>query len=268
MMSVGIITRADRQTVILPGKDRFIVGKGVWLLTSMVSNIKPPDSAARTAGLLLIVTAVVTVVAVVGRVAADADQDTFEHSMTYIAVNSGLYGLGGAARAVSGVTLIAAACFLLRTWIVRERLGTPLVPALFVVSGLFTVASGTCAVVLALFAPDVSATSILTPPDQWLEPVAYVRWLTGKIGFAIAGLALIVAARYQWMAGGALRYMALVSAIVGLAMQFIWIDSATIVHPIIGVAFFLWLLAIGFMLATGRIERNFIALSAREHPVK
>ena len=109
-------------------------------MTSMDSTGRLPDSAARTAGLLLLATAIATVIAVVGRVAADADQDTFEHSMTYIAVNSGLYGLGGAARAVSGITLVAGAWFLLRTWIIRERLGTPLVPALFVVSGLFTLA--------------------------------------------------------------------------------------------------------------------------------
>ena len=232
-------------------------------MISMDSTAKSPDSAARIAGRLLLVTAIVTVVAVVGRVAADADQDTFEHSMTYIAVNSGLYGLGGAARAVSGVTLVAASWFLLRTWIIRERLGSPIVPALFVVSGLFTLLSGVCAVVLALFAPDVSETSILAKPEQWLEPVAYIRWLTGKIGFALAGLALIVAARYQWKVGGALRYIAPVSLIIGLAMQFIWIDSATVMHPIIGTAFFLWLLAIGFMLASGRVEIHFDAMASR-----
>ena len=232
-------------------------------MTSTDSTSRPPDSTARTAGLLLLATAIATVVAVVGRVAADADQDAFEHSMTYIAVNSGLYGVGGAARAISGVTLIAGAWFLLRTWIIRERLGTPLVPWLFVVSGLFTLMSGACAVILALFAPEVSSTSILATPEEWLEPVAYVRWLTGKIGFAAAGLALIVAARYQWMVGGNLKKIAPVSLVIGLAMQFIWIDSATILHPIIGTAFFLWLLAIGFMLASGRVERHFHAMTSK-----
>ena len=226
------------------------------------SAARPPDATARTAGRLLLATAILTVVAVIGRVAADADQDTFEHSMTYIAVNGGLYGLGGAARAISGVTLIAGALFLLRTWIIRERLGTPLVPWLFVVSGLFTLVSGACAVVLVVFAPEVSSTSILATPEQWLKPVADIRWLTGKIGFAAAGLALIVAAHYQWMVGGNLRKIAPLSAIIGLAMQFIWIDSATIMHPIIGTAFFLWLMAIGFMLASGRVERHFVAMTS------
>ena len=232
----------------------------------MDSTARSQDSAARNAGLLLLATAIVTVVAVVGRVAADADQDTFEHSMTYIAVNSGLYGLGGAARAVSGVTLIAGAWFLLQTWIIRERMGTPLVPWLFVVSGLFTLVSGICAVILALFAPEVNSTSILATPDEWLRPVADARWLTGKVGFAAAGLALIVAARYQWMVGGTLRRIAPVSTIIGLAMQFIWIDSATIMHPIIGTVFFLWLLAIGFMLASGRVERHFVAMTSEASP--
>lgn len=227
---------------------------------------RPPDSAARTAGILLLATAIATVVAVAGRVAAGADQDTFERSMAFIAMNSGLYGIGGAARAVSGITLIAGAWFLLRTWIIRERMGTPLVPALFIVSGLFTMISGVCALALALLAPEVSDTAVLTTSDRSLEPVTYLRWLTGKIGFAAAGLALIVAARYQWMVGGTLRYIAPVSAIIGLAMQFIWIDSATVMHPIIGAAFFLWLLAIGFMLATGRVERHFVALTGRDWP--
>ena len=225
-----------------------------------------PDKAARTAGFLLLATAITTVVAVAGRVAADADQDTFEMSITYISINSGLYGLGGAGRAISGVTLVAGAWYLLRTWIIRERLGTPLVPWLFVVSGLFTLVSGLCAVALALLAPDMSDTTNIVAPDRSLEPLEQVRWLTGVIGFAAAGLALIVAARYQWMVGGTLRKIAPVSAIIGLAMQFIWIDSATIMHPIIGSAFFLWLLAIGFMLASGRVERHFVTMSAVESP--
>ena len=151
--------------------------------------------------------------------------------MTYIAVNSGLYGLGGVTRAVRSV------------WPVH--------------SGVRGLRCRTCRL-----RPEVSSTSILATPEQWLKPVADIRWLTGKIGFAAAGLALIVAARYQWMVGGNLRKIAPLSAIIGLAMQFIWIDSATIMHPIIGTAFFLWLMAIGFMLASGRVERHFMAMTS------
>ena len=100
---------------------------------------------------------------------------------------------------------------------------------------------------------------LLTAVDQMIETTTYLRWLTGKIGFAIAGLALIVASRYQWKVGGTLRRIAAASAVLGLAMKFIWIDAATIIHPIIGVASFLWLIAIGAMLFMGRVERHFIA---------
>ena len=206
------------------------------------------DHAARMAGALLILTAVATAVAVLGRVAAAADQPTLQESMHAIALNRALYTTGGAARLISGVTLIAGALFLLRTWIIRERLGTLLVPALFTASGAFTTASGACAVALAISAPDV------------VEAVADLRWLTGKAGFVAAGLALIVAARYQWRAGGSLRRIAPVTFLLGVSMQLIWIDAATVLHRITGPAFFIWLLAIGGMLFTGRVERHFVAM--------
>ena len=49
-----------------------------------------------------------------------------------------------------------------------------------------------------------------------------------------------------------------VSAVLGIAMQFIWIDAATIMHLVIGSLFFVWLLVIGAMLYTGRVERHFV----------
>ena len=39
------------------------------------------------------------------------------------------------------------------------------------------------------------------------------------------------AAGYHWRVGGRLKYFALASVVVGVAMQFIWIDAATPVHP-------------------------------------
>ena len=194
-------------------------------------------------------TALVTAVSALTRVSADADfQPSLQDTLDAIADQSRLYGLGGAARLVSGVTLGAAAWFLLRTWIIRLRLGSPAVPGLFLLSGVFTAVSGLCAVILALAAPEV---------NLLIEWSALIRWLTGKIGFALAGLALVVASRYQWKAGGTLLFIAPVSGILGLAMQFIWIDSATLAHPIVGTGFFLWLLAVGFMLFTGRTEELF-----------
>ena len=225
------------------------------------------DSAARAAGALLIATAIATIVAVVARVAADADQETLAQSLAYIRVNSLEYGIGGGARLASGATLIVAAAMLMRTWMIRERYATPIAPIIFIASGAFTAASGACAIALvASVSGGGSGGSILvaegaTTPFQ--ETVATLRWLTGKIGFAVAGLALILAARYQWKVGGVLRYVAPASLILGIAMQFIWIDAATFAHRIIGPAFFLWLLVVGAMLASGRTERLFAELARR-----
>ena len=131
------------------------------------------------------------------------------------------------------------------------RLGSPRVPALLVASGVFTAVSGACAIILAMTAPETSS---------FIESCALIRWLSGKIGFALAGIALILASRYQWRVGGPLRRIAPASALLGAAMQFIWIDSATMVHPVVGFAFFLWLVVVGVMLVTGRTERLFLPM--------
>ena len=203
-------------------------------------------SEARVAGALLLLTALATAVAVIGRVTADADQATLAESLVSISEARDLYGLGGAARVVSGVTLLAAAWYLSRTWILLS------------VSGAFTAVSGACAVLLAVSAPDVVATSV----DPLMENLELLRWLTSKVGFTAAGLALIVAARYQWKVGGALRYIAPASLVIGVAMQFIWFDAVIFMHRISGIAFLVWLIAVGGMLFTGRVERLFRRMTA------
>ena len=209
----------------------------------------------------MIATAAATAGAVLGRVAADADQPTLAESLAAISERSGLYSFGGLARLVSGVTLIAAAWFLSRTWTVRKGMGIPWATVLFAASGLFTVVSGASAVVLVVSAPDFTETAALGTPDSLQETAAYLRWLTGKIGFAAAGLALLAAAKPQWKAGGTARYVAAVSAVLGVAMQFIWIDAATALHRLTGTTFFLWLLVVGAMLATSRVELHFASSS-------
>ncbi len=221
---------------------------------------RPRDTAARTAGIFLLLTAFATVVMVIFRVAADADQATLVESLASISESKVLYGFGGVSRFVSGVTLIAAAWFLLTTWIIRQRLGTPLVPGLFVVSGIFTAVSGACAVWIAFSVPAPIESIASFAETSSTQLMTDTRWLTGKIGFALAGVALIIAARYQWKVGGTLRRISPVTATIGILMQFIWIDSATFMHPINGTAFFLWLVAIGTMLTTGRVERHFSAM--------
>ena len=76
---------------------------------------------------------------------------------------------------------------------------------------------------------------------------------------------MIGAALYQWKAGGGLRYISPASAVIGVAMLFIWVDSATVVHPISGTAFFVWLAVVGLMLAAGRVERRFAVMPGSSH---
>ena len=220
------------------------------------------DRSARTAGALLLLTAVATVVMVYARVSADADQPTLVESLRAIAESRSMYGASATARFVSGIALLAAAWYLSRTWIIRDVLGTPLVPYLLAVSGIVTAVSGACAGVLAVYQmPEAAAASgaaAFEAPSA-LEATSTLRGLTGKIGFAAAGIALLVAARYQWQVGGALRWIAPASAVIGITMQLIWIDAATIMHRIGGTAFFLWLVVMGTMLFTGLVERRFMA---------
>ena len=225
------------------------------------SQVKP-DTSARTAGALLLLTAVATVVMVYARVSADADQPTLLESLRAIEESRWMYGTSAGARFVSGIALLAAAWYLSRTWIIREGLGTPLVPYLLAVSGIVTAVSGACAGAMTVYQlPETAAAggfAAFEAPGA-LEATATLRWLTGKIGFSVAGIALIVAARYQWRVGGALKRIAPASAVIGVAMQLIWLDAATIVHRLSGTAFLLWLVVIGTMLFTGLVERRFRA---------
>ena len=121
--------------------------------------------------------------------------------------------------------------------------------------------SGACAILIA-FQADAASVSIADVTG--ISAADDLRWLTGKVGFTAAGLALVVAAWYQWRVGGMLRRVAPASVVLGIAMQVIWVPSATIIHPIVGSLFLLWLLAIGTMLATSRVERHFVARYGEE----
>ena len=217
-----------------------------------------PDRFAQTAGQLLILTAIVTLVAVVGRVAADADRETLQEAFAAIADSRLLYGLGGAGRLASGITLALGAWYLARTWIIRERHAAPIVPALFAISGLLTAISGLSAVLLAAILPGSGEAAV-----SLHETMAEARSFTGAAGFAAAGLALLVASPYQFRVGGKLRMIAPMSAVLGVAMQFIWIDAATGLHRVSGVAFFVWLLLIGILLASGQVEQHYRARQYR-----
>ena len=215
------------------------------------------DSAARKAGLLLLLTAAATIVMAYTRVAADADQPTLLESLRAVAATKATYSMSGVARVISGIALIAGALFLLKTWVIREGFGARMVPYLLAASGGFTTASGAFALALAADASNAAAVGSVGAST---EAIATLRWLSGKVGFAVAGLGLVAAAQRQWKAGGVIRPIAPASALIGIAMQFIWVDAATVAHRISGVAFFVWLLVIGVMLLTGRVERHFAAM--------
>ena len=229
-----------------------------------------PGTAARTAGALLLLTAIATVVSIVTRVASGADQPTLLESLAAIAANKYLYSIGGIARFASGITLIAGAGYVLKIWADGGRWSAPTVPVIMIASGIFTAVSGVCAVGLALSAEGVNEAFLTgvvgqSPVDRSTEMLAFLRWFTGKVGFTVAGLALMGSAGYHWRVGGRLKYFAIASVAVGVAMQFIWIDAATPVHRISGVAFLVWLLAMGGMLVLGRVKGH---LLPEDHSVK
>ncbi len=213
---------------------------------------RAPDGYARMAGVFLLLTAAATVAMVGLRVAGDTDQATLIESLRAIAEDRGAYAAGGAARFISGVTLLVAAWGLSRIGTFRNGLGAPVVSYLFGAAGIITAVSGACAVLLAAYhLPDAS---VAVP--AWVEATATLRWLTGKAGFAVSGVALVVGAVYQWRGGGNLRKAAVAFAVIGLGMQLIWVDSVTIMHRIVGAAFCIWLIAVGVMLTTWRVERQ------------
>ena len=207
----------------------------------------------RNAGLFLILTAIATLVAVVGRVSADADHETLAASLAAIAESRELYGLGGAGRFLSGVTLMVAGWFLFGVPRDAGRGRSALVPLLLAVSGTLTACSGALAVGLANMPAewmDVAGRERVVLSHQ--EATMWLRWFTGAAGFAVAGFALIVIARRQRSAGGSLERVAPASALLGLAIQFVWLDAATVVHIVTGTLFVVWLTVGGGTLLRGR----------------
>ena len=70
----------------------------------------------------------------------------------------------------------------------------------------------------------------------------------------------MVAASYQWKVRGEFKHIAPIAAFLGVAMQLIWIESATQIHHFSGALFLLWLLVIDGRPLTGRVEQHYIAL--------
>ncbi len=194
--------------------------------------------AGNRAGTFLLLTAAANVVMVFTRVMADADQPTLAESLAAIAESRAMYGMTGAARLISGVLLVGAALYLWKAWAApfgRAQLAAILLAA----SGAITAVSGAGALVLAAVA-EASASV-----DETVETVAYLRQLTGNLGFATAGIGLVAVALRRPLPADPHLLFPMASLAIGIAMQFIWLDAATLVHRVVGVAFFGWLLASG-----------------------
>ncbi len=213
-------------------------------------------SAAKAAGLLLIVTAGATAVSVASRVAADADRADLMQTLLAISANQGLYSLAAAARVASGICLLLAAWFWWRSGSFDQGRppGWTVMLVIFAASSLFTSASGASALALAALLPGPGSVGVLTEPLSFMDALAQMRGLTGKMGFALAGLGLL-AVSWNWRtATGTGRVLVALTAVIGLAMQFIWWDAATSAHRASGVSFLVWLIAAGALLLSGRLK--------------
>ena len=218
-------------------------------------------TAARTAGLLLLLTALATAVSVPARLLADADQPTLVEALRAIMLSKPAYATGGAARLVSGVALLAAGWFLWRALAGYQRPTVGLAGVLLAASGLVTAVSGACALALVAVLPvtaaavtGATATAMLVQVPDGVVLVSELRWITGTVGFTLAGLGLAALGPAQWRIGGMLKIGAAASVIIGVAMLFIWVDAATAMHRISGIAFLIWLIVSGVWLLAGRLK--------------
>ena len=218
-------------------------------------------TAARAAGLFLLLTALATAVAVITRLSGSNEPIEGSPLPFPIILDTGVYLLAGAARVLSGLTLLAAAVFLWQAMKARHRVAIGLAASLLAESGVTTAVSGACMLALALEIPQAAnggAGPITVPMTWvvpgWIEPVNEARWIAGKVGFTLAGLGLIALGPVQWRSGGVLKVSAVADVIIGVAMLFIWIDAATAMHRISGIAFLLWLIVSGVWLVAGLLK--------------
>ena len=216
-------------------------------------------TAARTAGLLLLLAAAATAVSVMTRLASSTEPLEGSPIQFPIILNTGVYAIAGAARILAGLGLLAAAVFLRRATSARHR-AADAASRLLEASGAVTAVSGACMLALAMEIPQAAsgtgpvAALIAWEIPGWVEPIDAARWITGKVGFTLAGLGLIALSPVQWRIGGLLKVSAVADLVIGVAMLFIWVDAATVMHRISGVAFLAWLIISGLWLATGRLK--------------
>ena len=232
----------------------------------------------RRTGALLLLTALATAISVVARLSANADATPFTDAVAQahnldaatisamvvsekldaIGAAATAYGAGGAARLIGGLTLLAAARLLWRVLGAYHRPALGAAALLLAASGIASAVSGGAAVSLAALAPEPQSISRLAAAGSLDhgtgDALLTLRWFAGALGFALAGLGLIALSPAQWRMGGILRITAIVDAILGLAMLFIWVDAATVIHRITGIGFLIWLIISGLWLLRGTIN--------------
>ena len=218
-------------------------------------------SHSRSAGLLLLLTAVATAVSVMTRLAGSDEALEGAPIQIPIILDTGQYATAAIARMVSGFALVAAAAFLRLALRPQPPVFAGVATTLLELSGAATAISGAAMLALAVEIPQavgggsgpvVAAMTWEVP--GWIQPVDAARWIAGKVGFFLAGLGLIALGPVQWRMGGALKISAVADVIIGVAMLFIWVDAATVMHRVSGIAFLLWLIVSGVWLTLGLLQ--------------
>ena len=207
----------------------------------------------RLAGVFLLLAALANAAMVYARLAADADQATLLATLQAIDDNTLAYTWSAVARIASGVFLFVASGILRGALTPYHPLAARLATTALSMSGWVTLASGVCAIVLTTIGP--VAISFDDPQLLgWAGRADIAREVTGKAGFTLAGLGLIALGPVQWRVSGLLKLSAVADVIIGVAMLFIWVDAATAMHRISGIAFLAWLVVSGIWLVAGLLK--------------
>ena len=207
----------------------------------------------RFAGIFLLLTALATAIMVPTRLMADADQPTLHLTLQAIDDNTLAYTYSAVARIASGIFLVVAAGLLRSVTTPYRPAPAKLALTALWLSGVVTVVSGVCALILTTIGPSAIAFDG-AHLFELASRLDTARWITGKAGFSLAGLGLIALAPVQWRVGGLLKVSAVADVIIGVVMLFIWVDAATVMHRISGVAYLAWLIVSGLWLVAGLLK--------------
>lgn len=214
-------------------------------------------SHVRSAGLLLLLTAVATAVSVMTRLSGSDEPLEGAAVQLPVILDPGAYVISGAARTLSGFALVAAAAFLRVALRPRQPALARVATTLLEFSGAVTAISGASMLALAGALPQAAeGTAALVAWDApgWIGAVDGVRSIGGKTGFFLAGMGLIALGPIQWRMGGVMKAFAVADVTIGVAMLLIWIDAATVMHRVSGVAFLIWLIVSGVWLTLGLMQ--------------